>query len=1034
MLAAGDDEPNLEQERARSQEIEQLFSRCLRLSPDDRESLLESLRQTQPALAIAVCHRLRDLDRPTNDLTLGRPAIHDMSLADTVSQVTPVPVQQVIEPAQLTQPPVSPSHFFSKPVSHYVFAVTNALTLAIFCFSVFLVLKYGEHSVDPGWAVDATRSGWIVDDVTRSGPAWRDLQVGDHILAVNNISTEMVTVPAALATIPPNAGYSLRVLRRGVILQATLVNAVLADKDRLGRIASSFVVSFCFCFAGMLISAFKPDARVTRFGYAALTLTGLATLRAAISGYAGFLNGFALTGYALLFACDGIHLAAGYHFYTVFFGSLRNVRGRNFVVPVIYAWAIVLSASRFITTGALSSPFLNHHLGVLEQIQSWGPLLYVIAPLAICSVAVFHYPGVTQPDERRRARWIVVGSVAGLAPFIAIRALLLISAHTGDWLPAHAGHIGYRIGSLATALIPITTTYAILRHQTFDIYVVIRRSLQYKMLRRVLQALVVFPAAVLLVSLITQSQMTVADALWRNRLSLGLVVLFGSTLALRSSLGHWLDKRFFREVYNGEEIYLALVDGLKRAHSLEELARTVGVQVTKALHPKRFVALLIDEWGQTLHSVYDSQTGGVEITLAEKSTFASALSKRGEGDDITSIRNQLSDRSDAERLIALGLEFAVPLKGKAGDLAGVLLLGPKLSEESYSPEDRKLLGVIAHLSIAEKIEELLQSPTRLRHCPRCLRCFGTDAARCPSDGETLTEGPQIPRILENRYRMDHFIGKGGMGSVYAALDSQLKCSVAIKILTEELKGEDKESRSEREERAKREIRAALQLIHPNIVSTHDFGTTKTGVFYLVMELIVGETFRDVLSRGLQSPLLLAVWFDQLLNGLEAAHLAGVIHRDLKPENIIITKDGDSHSLVKILDFGIAKLTRGPGSRNVTMPGSLLGSLNYMSPEQRAGEQADERSDLFSVGMMIYEALTGRLPLERDVYGRSFLSARPQLPVTDQSDELLDAALRKCLAIEPKDRFSTAAELREAIVPLIRDYKRYTQLEQTAASA
>ena len=254
------------------------------------------------------------------------------------------------------------------------------------------------------------------------------------------------------------------------------------------------------------------------------------------------------------------------------------------------------------------------------------------------------------------------------------------------------------------------------------------------------------------------------------------------------------------------------------------------------------------------------------------------------------------------------------------------------------------------------IAKELQASAYLRQCPRCNRCFDTDVTKCAADGEDLQKTLQIARIIENRYRLDCFIGEGGMGAVYQAVDMLLKRPVAIKILKEKLSirksnGPDRVQR----ERAEREAIAALQLNHPNIVTTYHFAIRDDGFAYFVMEYIAGETFRSILLRGPHDPCVIAAWFDQLLEGLHAAHLAGIVHRDLKPENVLIKNDHDGRSIVKILDFGIAKLTVDTQSPELTTPGSLIGSLHYMSPEQLYGEPVDERTDLFSVGVMIVEA-------------------------------------------------------------------------------
>jgi eukaryotic-like serine/threonine-protein kinase len=197
------------------------------------------------------------------------------------------------------------------------------------------------------------------------------------------------------------------------------------------------------------------------------------------------------------------------------------------------------------------------------------------------------------------------------------------------------------------------------------------------------------------------------------------------------------------------------------------------------------------------------------------------------------------------------------------------------------------------------------------------------------------------------------LGAGGMGEVYRARDSRLGRDVALKILPAEV-GND----ASRRQRFELEARAVAALSHPNIVAVHDVGTAN-GVFYIVSELVDGESLRSV-QFSQRKTLDIAV---QIASGLAAAHAAGIIHRDLKPDNILLTRDGR----VKILDFGLAKLTptQSPshaGADTMTMnasPGMVMGTVGYMSPEQVRGLDVDNRSDIFSFGVILHELLTGK---------------------------------------------------------------------------
>jgi serine/threonine protein kinase len=267
--------------------------------------------------------------------------------------------------------------------------------------------------------------------------------------------------------------------------------------------------------------------------------------------------------------------------------------------------------------------------------------------------------------------------------------------------------------------------------------------------------------------------------------------------------------------------------------------------------------------------------------------------------------------------------------------------------------------------------------------------------------------------LLRHYRIVEKIGEGGMGVVYRAHDERLDRNVAIKVLPEEVASDP-----DRLSRFEREAKAVAKLDHPNILAIHDFGS-EDGVAYAVMELLEGESLREVIRGGNLTHSKALDYAQSIANGLAAAHDKGVVHRDLKPENVFLTDDGR----VKILDFGLAKLqlpeedlaTETPTATLETKPGQLLGTVAYMAPEQVQGKAADQRSDLFALGVMLYEMLTGHRPfggsttvetaaaiLKEDPEAISVAS--PSVPPT------LAGVVSKCLEKRPEDRFSSAHDL------------------------
>jgi len=265
--------------------------------------------------------------------------------------------------------------------------------------------------------------------------------------------------------------------------------------------------------------------------------------------------------------------------------------------------------------------------------------------------------------------------------------------------------------------------------------------------------------------------------------------------------------------------------------------------------------------------------------------------------------------------------------------------------------------------------------------------------------------PEGAPSLGGRYRALRELGRGGMGRVFAALDLNLDREVAIKVLAP---GEHDETELRRFEQ---EGRAAAALSHPNVLDIHDIGTHQ-GTPYIVSELLQGRTLRKRLEEGPIPPATALDYALQLSQGLLAAHAKGIVHRDLKPENLFITDEGR----LKILDFGIAKLLLAgrpePDPALRTKTGALLGTADYMSPEQVRGRRADHRSDLFSFGSILYEMLAGRRPFSGDSLvevGFSILNSEPPALPGEVAPEL-DRIVRRCLDKDPDHRFGSAREL------------------------
>src|SRR3954465_13507362 len=257
-------------------------------------------------------------------------------------------------------------------------------------------------------------------------------------------------------------------------------------------------------------------------------------------------------------------------------------------------------------------------------------------------------------------------------------------------------------------------------------------------------------------------------------------------------------------------------------------------------------------------------------------------------------------------------------------------------------------------------------------------------------------------LFDGRYRIVRKLGTGGMANVYLAEDEVLGRRVAIKILNDRHAGDDQFV-----ERFRREAKNAASLSHPNIVSIYDRGQAE-GTYYIAMEYLDGRSLKELIVARGPAPVNVAIEYArQILAAIRFAHRHGIVHRDIKPPNVLV----DAEGRLKVTDFGIARA----GASQMTEAGSIIGTAQYLSPEQARGAPVDQTSDLYSVGVVLYELLTGQVPFTGDTpleIAMKHLSEVPK-PPSEHRDDVphdLDSVVLRALAKEPSERYPSAEEM------------------------
>ncbi|MEW6730123.1 MAG: serine/threonine-protein kinase [Acidobacteriota bacterium] len=324
----------------------------------------------------------------------------------------------------------------------------------------------------------------------------------------------------------------------------------------------------------------------------------------------------------------------------------------------------------------------------------------------------------------------------------------------------------------------------------------------------------------------------------------------------------------------------------------------------------------------------------------------------------------------------------------------------------------------------------------MKECFVCWQCFDDNLQHCPNDNVELRATQPVSTIIVDRYQLERRLGQGGTAAVYLARELDKGTAVAIKLLHYNVK--QKLSHTD-QRRFELEASALQKIHHSNIITVLDYGLAAEGLGYLAMELLEGHSLEAEFKRSPVLAILRSLEIvEQICQAMGAAHQAGILHRDLKPSNIFLHITGDGREIVKILDFGLAKVISARPEDRLTGRGIIVGTPQYMSPEQCEGRELDERSDIYAVAVMLYRALTGKPPFNAssriETIQKQLFSLPTPLQMLNPAVPIAIQEVVMCaLAKSPAHRYPDMAAFWEALATARAEYEQTLAARRQEAS-
>jgi eukaryotic-like serine/threonine-protein kinase len=945
-------------------------------------------------------------------------------------------LQDELQNDELDESKTAPDENTLKPSWLRFTAICFLCLLAIVSSSIG-IYQYTVTKVNITWERDfVLNEGRFVYSKEKSGLVSKEpFQFNDELISINNLAVEKKTDIDKIKTLlSPNENYKVLINRGNQLQEIQFTAESFSIQKKISRIIEYIIFPFIFILTGIFIFLLKPNDKLTNL---------LVAIFFMVIGPSGYIYApdyplvvVVLNNFGIIIS-GGLMGAMFLHFFLSFPKKARILyRHPNF------EYLLYFPSLLFIV------PYLlPQYLADVERIQiSSAATNFLFYSTVICNL-IYFFSGLifliinylrSDTIAKRKIRFIVV-SILLLPLFFLLLIIIMIPLviiesvfYKQELLTNSAIEAFVTLQVLTMVLIPLTFSHAIIHHKIIPVSLVIRRGLQYLLAKNALRLLLILPVVGIIWNIAANPNRTLSEILFNNSFSFYffIVLAIGDGVLMRSRLNEWIDKKFFREQYNQERILRELTQNVKEADSINKLSRLVSSQIQAALHPENVYLFFQTERNSDFSLGFSSVGDSAKMKLPVDSPLLRFMQNQLYSIEVPGKLTDDLPTAERQWLRQIDANLLVPMHGTDGRLAGFFSLGEKKSEIPYTGRDKELLETLAHqialvhenLSLKEQMRrdqkikaEVLSrfdegNINLLKECPRCGRCYDRDVINCADDNTKLTFSLPVERTIENRYRLEKLLGKGGMGAVYEAADLRLNRIVALKILSGASFGNQDALR-----RFEREAQASARLNHRNIVTVFDYGTLSTEGAFLVMELVKGVSLRRVFEqRGKLDLQTVIDWFGQVLDGVEAAHKARIIHRDLKPENILFCNQ-EGKARLSILDFGLARFSvrDAASGASVTAPGTVMGTLGYMPPEQLRGERVDERSDLFAVGVMIYEAVQGKRPFD----GNSYLEIMQAMSGEIQFDknEPLADFFKRSLALKAENRFASANEMKNALL-------------------